>query len=741
MAILNPDLKDINPVNPIGWSKSAEVPSHFASASSEAIKGAGELIKASATAGDELVKESAQRAVEEKIIPERDEEIKRLAAADFTLNLNQAAGSVAPTAREANTTVSDISLINPDPTSGPQNVAELKALPNTLSLLDSAKANGKLSPTAYYGRLMSIASDLRSRYPVGYREYIDQQISKITGVDPANAYIHSIMGDINSFVTNQQAERGKVLTEIMKYVGSNPKEGTDMYTGVANGSIPMHVGLGWAAEKAAIDYKHTRNTAEFQEEKMGEEQRKARANTSFNSWLADNAESSINGTFKSKGMDAKTLDQLITMGQRGELKNIGSPQYEAWVQEAMAMKNNFVTKARAELNKTDKTRPYSYARSLGGEGEKAIQEAAAPFNDMIKALQDKELGLAGYTGRVVEALKRDGAHIYWQDPSYRKWAIEVGAYKAAAGDNAMTQLLTRQNGLQNLPNVNKVYTERLIMNLSSPPVRGGYNVNGVTDALTRTQQTEEKQGYKTPETYQEIQNLVAGKTGPSLLNPATSLETKKAIAMNFFSPEQNGFLRKIQPSRYEMDGKFVPGREAWYARFTQPDVVNEIERLGDPQVKQNYHEWVKTNYEAIFADNIKLLGKTYGNRTTQSGEPVQTLNFPIQFNDKTNTVHVLPDKRGTTYAYVEAKRSVERLNQGIQGLANSYKVLGKSNEEIQEKIIESLNFSAQSFQGTTGLPERILESMKQKYLQQQAEELAKKKAKRGGASENDKYKP
>src|SRR5882757_6453549 len=59
----------------------------------------------------------------------------------------------------------------------------------------SATGN-KINDTLYTARLASEASGLRSTWS-GYKDYIDEQFHKYSGMDPANAYYKNLMQDIN----------------------------------------------------------------------------------------------------------------------------------------------------------------------------------------------------------------------------------------------------------------------------------------------------------------------------------------------------------------------------------------------------------------------------------------------------------------------------------------------------------------------------------------------------------------
>jgi len=77
--------------------------------------------------------------------------------------------------------------------------------------LVQAHAAGKLSNSYYAARLESIVRATRAQYP-GYREYIDQKVSQITGMTPANTLRAQLLADITEAGQTKASEMDKLLT-------------------------------------------------------------------------------------------------------------------------------------------------------------------------------------------------------------------------------------------------------------------------------------------------------------------------------------------------------------------------------------------------------------------------------------------------------------------------------------------------------------------------------------------------
>src|SRR5574343_1071383 len=69
---------------------------------------------------------------------------------------------------------------------------------------------------------MAIAKRYRDQFP-GYREYIDNVVSSVTGRDPANALLQGTLAKIQTLMAGQANKRDKVLDDITKEVNKgNP---------------------------------------------------------------------------------------------------------------------------------------------------------------------------------------------------------------------------------------------------------------------------------------------------------------------------------------------------------------------------------------------------------------------------------------------------------------------------------------------------------------------------------------
>jgi len=211
-------------------------------------EGAGELIKNSVMVADLALKgaDATYRDVIHEGVYEgasaiRDEYLSNLQKTASSLQkgakVADASGGVTPkTAGEA----LDIIAQGPAEAVPP----ELESLPHSVGGLTSARANNKLSSTDYYARLDTLARGFRARYP-GYKSYIDSEISKVTGVDPANARVKSLIQDINASVSASAGAANKETQYLLSKADDVPGVGA-IYMKVKSGEWSSAKGMATA---------------------------------------------------------------------------------------------------------------------------------------------------------------------------------------------------------------------------------------------------------------------------------------------------------------------------------------------------------------------------------------------------------------------------------------------------------------------------------------------------------------
>lgn len=719
MAAFNPEVKDVKPVNPIGWSKSADVPSQFASGLSEAIKGIGNTIQLGAKAGVDLVEENINKTTRDTIEPIRDDNIARLAGEDFKLKLGV---TDTPTDKESN---ASITQGNTEDLAVP---GDLKRELKGLSILPDARANGKISETGYYGRLMSAASDLRSRYPVGFRDYIDKEISKITGVDPANAYMQSLVGDINAAHTNAQALRNRALGVVQDVIGLDPNVAPEVWRRVSSGQWTPDQGIAYAAPFLAIKAKHDVTMQQVAEQKATQEATKTSVLNSFSKMAASTAYEQLNSTFKINGIDNnERLSEVIENHRAGRVTLTTDQAYQ-YGDKALAMKQAYVSTMQKAL--------YADPRVYGilqKEGLDAIDQNAKIFDHMADNFYNKDVGAALSTKRKMEGIQNDIALRVWtQDP---KASAILGMTKVIrdAGGDTMVSRWEQRLVAGGADEVMDTYIKKVTSDLATPdrPTVAVKEVKNLDEAIAKGVAAQKIYNKPLPTYFRAIQEMVHGDKF-SLLDPETPKSMKDEIGFRLFNQFNVGALRQIQiDKRDPKTGEMLPGQESWFKAWTSPEVVQAVNQNLRPEVRQMYYDWVKLTNEDVFGRAIRDLG-------SMNIEGAYTVSWnntsnPPRLEVKTSRTDNPTDAyRGDVRRALRSnplQDTVERVNKSIEGLSNVFRGQNLAMEDVEAKIFQSLSFQLdpknRAAPAINNIPEKFVQGLRLNYEKMKAEEEEK----------------
>src|SRR5882724_11565970 len=168
----------------------------------------------------------------------------------------------------------------------------------------------------YTGQIYGLAVRLRTQYP-GYRQYIDEQISQLTGMHPANARINSLLADYKANQGNVEKIWMEAYSDVRQSAGmSVDKVSSDQMTQflLANRNNPAAIQKAneWLykvnADKATADHQ----TAVLTAGKQNDEELKSSVTTLFNT----NADNKFNNHFYTNtvisGVSAQKLSEQIT---------------------------------------------------------------------------------------------------------------------------------------------------------------------------------------------------------------------------------------------------------------------------------------------------------------------------------------------------------------------------------------------------------------------------------------------
>lgn len=618
MAVFNPDVPDVQPTNFVGWSKTIEQPKsdesgkYFGEANKIGLAGLGDALDTTVGIADTYMKEGIIKPqIRSQVDTVRDSFTAGLDATKqaFLDKVNARATPGTGPGSNPDGSGADPQDVNANGLSGTAVADAPKSLTNSLGMLSKvqdALAAKKISETYYYGQLNSISKEMRAQYP-GYRDYIDQEVSKITGVNPANKLMESIRDDIQHTAQALATTKDKIQTKLDDNLGEPG------IAAIANAhqqglisSEYARLKLGQALSSKA-DYENKKREIELRGLTRKDEQ--APNQETYYNRITKVASQAYEGALVGFGehADMKIID-LVDKVQRRQL-TISEPDALALQSKMHAVLMSTASYMRQDAD-TFEPGQRSMTNKMGGpeERDKLITAALSDHRAIADAFASKDVGLALSSLRRATAIGHEDQIRLLEDPT-------VGSY-------VRMRKLMKDNGL---PDV-------MLNDLDKRAMASSIDKSIQNLSLEQYQQMRTQTNFSQPgapvTAAEHLDRAIKAKvTDPNyfssyikqakdLADPTVDKTTKENLAITFYNPLNLPLLSKIKAADYvdPATNRFVPGKYAAYNTLTDRNITNEIVKLG-PQFVQDYKNTTETWFSTLLRDemvNLKELQDSPG---------------------------------------------------------------------------------------------------------------------------------
>lgn len=561
-------------------------PVHLISADASTIEAAGKIGAGAIKVADQAVETYAGEQAKKIFEPAKDEYISYLQGKEGVVRL-AALGAGTPGAGSATGTPGGLPGDNPNPDGQPL-PAELKRLPGTLGVLDGARGNGKLTESDYYARLMTLAKDLRSRFPVGYHDYIDEQVSKITGVNPANAYMKSLIGDINSFVAGQKDYKDKVLSKMLENIKLPGMNG--MIDGVMGGTTSISEALAFMNDKLSRTYRmEVDGQALALSDKTNESKAKDAehlANTIGDQHITD----LFDVMLKKSGTNAKNISDVFNNLDPKALVPF-TAGFNSAINDAAVQFTNKLKQPMTDPNTgaiiIDKItgKPATIASFMApGKPEEIIEAKLKLARQYVTDVNNKDFGAANINAIMFQKMKDERQMKMAGDPSMEKWLLDMSIIHTAVGSQAMSGLVV--DYLSDFQKDWGMWANNSRNNsISMQPDRN----TGVPPSMQRDFETYRKNGGTDGTAYFRMVDWIERIADPKIPPAARAKMVQYA-----FAPENYGLLARMNADGINpVTGAKEPGKFSTFARWGKDDMISSVKELG-PDAWATYKTWALT---------------------------------------------------------------------------------------------------------------------------------------------------
>jgi hypothetical protein len=590
---------------------------------------------------------------------------------------------------------------------------------NGIATVQGALDSKKISETYYYGQLNSIAKSLRSNFP-GWRDYVDARIHEVTGVNPANAYLRSIITDIQTANTNKDKEKTEALSKAYAANAAGAPDGPAAIQAFREGRLSID-GLNlWTNGVNAEKYRNEQAIRKLDVYQKGSTVGKEAAKVAWGQQQADDATRVFNGvmhgtTLKS-GQDIAAWIQQIQENPNDPKLGEKALVYEQQVRaNAQNFYNMELRKASQRPAPTaDNPNPQTGLEQLGGreEFEKSVKANMVQFDQLADALHNKDWGFVGLHMRLNKAAEDSQEYAARNDPTI---GDTLSRLKAATKDlpKGLQDTITSAALKGTFKDgVTKWITNGTAKAINPPPATNPWSFDQeIRDGKAR--------GIKDPNAFNALLGNINLLRNPAMTQSQGGLNAMHNLAQGAFGPQNRDMLRNENFNREYWDpslnggkGGYVPGQYAVYNRFGQPDITKamwELGQKGHPQDWTDYRNWMEeTGENHLFSKEIQdmraIAALPQGYHFTYNNTA-----FPptLELKQDSPTGQPVPGQKSP--GLVDVQQSVDRINMMIRPLAYVEKQSGGNVDAYLLDILQRKGVDVTKF---NGVPEDIMTAIR-----------------------------
>jgi len=577
----------------------------------------------------------------------------------------------------------------------------------------TARAQGapKANDTLYTGALNSLVKQLRNEFP-GHKDFIDEQISKISGKNPANAYMDNLLQDINRNATAKDTFDQRLLSKAMENYGA-----PDVQLAIK----AWHAGVPGARDKVE-EYTARAERDKWQQTQHSQETTNVSKDLALDADLAKSqyqqrasasAFRNFNPVIDLPGLTSPALQQKLIDDQRAGLpSSITTTQWADLLSNAQRARDV----AANELKDIANNGGYS-KRIRDPAAETAIQNNELQYFDrQIEAIKNKDVGTMFDLKRRATLLQDNTNYQVISNPDFGDYLRKSQVLKEHLGDQWVSWI--NQNGLM------KGYLGRFQNFFADSAMKAGVpddiRRDGVAKSMTADILAAKQQAANTkvpPRLYDDLIDNVKMITQAEEMGKT---DIAKEVVKYTFDPAHNGNLIKQFGRDFTDDNKvFHKGQFAYYDVLTQRGIVDSVHKLKDKASWDMMKDWQETSFKTLFGEEVKKLNGIQGDRS-----------MPIKLTWDSDAGQIVLEfgKANTNVEanYINyAQKSIADLNKGLANLKYMKDKEGTDTSAYLMNTLMELGYSPNDRLHGDNLPQRVIESIAASHKSNRIEDAFK----------------
>lgn len=702
MAIFNPQVPD----SPIpNWEKSSQPISQPEADKSTGLTLAtiGQGLDEAVGIADTAVKGFLKEKVETGVNATRDAHTQSLIMARNT----QISGIPQP----------DNTLV---PAEGPAIPPGLQAGVQRAQALGEAQAQnggtlGKANDTLYTGALAAQAKQLRSQYP-GYKDYIDEQIKSVSGMDPANAFYKNLLQDINTASTNTKSEADKAIALGRQWLGYDVH--MPAYIEAVRRGLPNAVqNLEDNVNKIASDdakfkiwhNQHEREVAARGDKTAATADDKETAQYQYRSELQAAGSRIFNGVVKIPGLtDPATMQKIIADDQNG-INPLSDEQKGMLLSAARAAQtqyNNEAVKIQTGKGRYGVRIADQNTIDAITKGERSL------YDNMVDSLGNDKYGSMFANQRRAASMQSDAEAQVLSNQDMGGYAKATSVWTKFGGPNwvntAQGQFLAK-GGLGKFTN----WLEEVQNKAQTPDdLRRDGTVKSMYDDIAKAQK-HAADGNNVPE---KVYNNIVDNVN-TIIDPKAPQNVKEEVVKYAFKPSNWKIMNQFGKDFVDSNGVSHKGQYAVFDTMTQPKITENIWNLKNRDAWDNYKNWGEQSFKTLFGNEIKTINDLQDEGSMKIGVRWDADNKRIEIDAPKPTTSV------DANFIRNAQSTVNRLNSGLYNLS---RIKDREGTDTSAYLVKTMvDLGLRPGEGTRGFPQQLMDAVAASKKQKRIEDAFK----------------
>lgn len=567
--------------------------------------------------------------------------------------------------------------------------------------LGLAKSQGKANDTLYTAALNSLSKELRSQYP-GHKDFIDEQIAKISGVNPANAYMSNLLIDINRGGAKEDIFQKQVMAKAAENMGDPAVQKWWLATqhGLPNG----FAGLTQAVFKAeAQKYQHLQWQSKNEETKGDLAASADLAKNQYEIRSAQIISNHINPIFDIPGLTTPAMmNKLVTDSQNGVV-SLSPDQHNQLLSAVVAARRQ----AADHLQSVENNEGYAARIKDSGWLKSTREDQLGYFDRIITDITNNSYGSLFEAKRRADSMQ-DQTRLQANTSDMGDWLRKSKVIQDAVGPqwtNFIDALGLNSGKLKDLQSF--MNDSRYRASVSDDVRRDGY-VKSLYNDLD-TAQKAIKQGAKAPDAvYDDLVHNV------DLIRKANDMgkpEIAKEVVDYTFDPTKNAKLMTFFGKDFtDSQGKVHKGNFAVYDTLTQPKIVDTVSKIGDQESWRKFRDWNEMSFKTLFGERVKDLNNVQGGRNLPVSVSWDSDNHQIHLDF--GKPHDTVDANYIAWAKDAIDNPSYGLNKGLKNLAYMHSKDGGDTNEYLFNTLMQLGYSPNDKLHGDNFPQRVIEAIK-----------------------------